>query len=240
MEKEGEDEENTIEEASNSAEDVRSEEEDEKIRGTVAELVDPVDSTEEGSTDPSNSYTFGFQDHDVNESDMEEEEKVLEFFRRNSGLIPYIDERNNFPYLNKSQGMVLEFQEDTPAETEQANANIVFHSFNDSNEFADQSTVNLNSPEVPEEIKSSSASDKDTDDSSSDSDHDSSLSRYYFDGSLPVSAHVEELETHQDESSSVRKDENQMPLLCPKQPVLQPTSWRNCCGLLELLRAADL
>ncbi|KAG7570242.1 hypothetical protein ISN45_Aa04g028610 [Arabidopsis thaliana x Arabidopsis arenosa] len=232
MEKVGED---TIEEANNSIEET-SEKEDESIRGIIADRVDPVDSTGKGSTGPSNSHTIVSKDHDFSESDMEDEEQVLEFFRRSSGLLPEVAKRNNFPYLNNSEGMVLQIQEDTPAETEQTN--VMFHSLNDSNEIADLSAVNLNSPDILEGIKSSSASDEDTEDSSSNSDLDSSLSRYYFDGSLPVSAHVEEFETHQDESH-VPKDENQMPLLCLKQPVLQPTSWRNCCGLLELLWAAD-
>ncbi|CAE6046043.1 unnamed protein product [Arabidopsis arenosa] len=233
MEKVGED---TIEEANNSIEETRSEKEDESIRGIIPDRVDPVDSTEEGSTGPSNSHTVVSKDHDFSESDMEDEEQVLEFFRRSSGLLPEVAKRNNFPYLNNSEGIVLQFQEDTPAETEETN--VMFHSLNDSNEIADLSAVNLNSPDKLEGIKSSSASDEDTEDSSSNSDLDSSLSRYYFDGSLPVSAHVEEFETHQDEFP-VPKDENQMPLLCLNQPVLQPTSWRNCCGLLELLWAAD-
>ncbi|KAG7574682.1 hypothetical protein ISN44_As09g028480 [Arabidopsis suecica] len=232
MEKVGED---TIEEANNSIEET-SEKEDESIRGIIADRVDPVDSTGKGSTGPSNSHTIVSKDHDFSESDMEDEEQVLEFFRRSSGLLPEVAKRNNFPYLNNTEGMVLQIQEDTPAETKQTN--VMFHSLNDSNEIADLSAVNLNSPDKLEGIKSSSASDEDTEDSSSNSDLDSSLSRYYFDGSLPVSAHVEEFETNQDESP-VPKDDNQMPLLCLKQPVLQPTSWRNCCGLLELLWAAD-
>ncbi|AEC10178.1 hypothetical protein AT2G42860 [Arabidopsis thaliana] len=223
MEKVGEDEEKTIEEANNSTEETKSDKEEERIKGTIADQVDPVDSTEEGSTGPSNSHTVVSKDHDFSESDMEDEEQVLEFFRRNHGFSPEVTKRNNFPYVNNSERMVLQFQEDTSAETEQTNE--MFHSLNDSNE-------------ILEGTKSSSASDEDTEDSSSNSDLDSSLSRYYFDGSLPVSAHVEEFETHQDESL-VPKDENQMPLLCLKQPMLQPTSWRNCCGLLELLWAAD-
>ncbi|KAL1191119.1 hypothetical protein V5N11_014187 [Cardamine amara subsp. amara] len=226
MEKVVEDEKKTNEEAGNSTEERMSDKEDERIRG------DLVDSKEEGSMSSSNSHRLGLEDPDLNESDMEGEEKVLEFFRRNSGLIPEVTERNSFTYLNKSEEMVLEFQEDTPAETEQTN--VVFHSLIDidSNEISDLGRVNLNSPELLEGIKSSSASnDDDTEDSSSNSDLDSSLSRYYFDGSLPVSTHVEE--------SAGPRDENQMPLLCLKQPLLQPTSWRNCCGILELLWAAD-
>ncbi|EOA29064.1 hypothetical protein CARUB_v10025320mg [Capsella rubella] len=234
MEKVGEDEEKTIDEASNSIKEMRSDKEDERIRGTIADPVNPVDSTKEGSTGPSNSQTVPSNDPDFNESDMEDEEKVLKFFRRNNVLIPEVAMRNNFPYLNNTEGMVFQFQEDTPAETEQSD--IMFRSLNDNNEIADIGLVNLNSPEV---LQAESASDSnDTEDSSSNSDLDISLSRYYFDGSLPVSSHVEEYETHLDESP-VPKDENQMPLLCSKQPVLQPTSWRNCCGLLALLRAAD-
>lgn len=180
MEKVGEDEEKTIEEASNSVEETRSDKEDERIRGTIAERFDPVDYKEEGSTDPSNSQTVIFEDHDVNEYEMEDE-KVLELFRRNSGL--------------------------RPDETQQTDA--VFHSLSDSNEIADVGAVNLHSPDILEGIKSSSASNEDTEDSSSNSDHDSNLSSYYFDGSLPVSAHVEESETHQDESP-LPKDENQV------------------------------
>uniref|UniRef100_A0A1J3D4R0 Uncharacterized protein n=1 Tax=Noccaea caerulescens TaxID=107243 RepID=A0A1J3D4R0_NOCCA len=112
-----------------------------------------------------------------------EDEKVLELFRRISGLRPEVAERNNFPYLNKSEEMLLQFHEETPAETEQTN--LLFHSLN-----------NPNPPEIHEGIKSSSSSNEDTEDSSSNSDLDSSLSRYYFDGSLPVSTHVEESETH--------------------------------------------
>lgn len=204
MEKVGEE---TIEEPNNSIDETRSEEEDERIRGIIADRVDPVDSIEEGSTGPSNSHTIVSKDHDFSESDMEDEEQVLDFFRRSSGLLPEVAKRNNFPYLNKSEGMVLQFQEDTPAETEETN--VMFHSLNDSNEIADLSAVNLNSPDTVEGIKSSSASDEDTEESSSNSDLDSSLSRYYFDGSLPVSAHVEEFETHQDESP-VPKHENQV------------------------------
>ncbi|KAJ0262524.1 hypothetical protein HA466_0054340 [Hirschfeldia incana] len=175
----------------------RSDKEDERIRDTI---------TEEGSTDPSNSQTaITFEDHDVSEYEMKDEE-VLELFRRNSGVRPEVSSSDNFTYLNKSEEMVLQFEEDTPAETEHTNA------------------MNLNSPQILEGIRSSSSS---SDDSSSNSDLDSSLSRYYFDGSLP--------ETHEDEFP-VREDENQkMSLLCPKQP----TSWRNFCGLFELLRAAD-
>ncbi|CAH2058299.1 unnamed protein product [Thlaspi arvense] len=202
MEKVGEDEEKTIEEARNSVEETSSDKEDERIRDTITKRFDPVDYAEEGSTDPSNSQTVTFEDHDVNDYDMEDEE-VLQLFRRN---------RRNVPQL----------QEDTPAETEQESA--VFHSLNDSSEI----------PEILEEVRSSSASTEDNEDSSSNSDLDSGLFMYYFDGSLPVSAHAEESETHQDDSLAP-KDENQMPLLCPKQP----TSWRNCCGLLELIRAAD-
>jgi len=194
MEKVGEDEEKTIEEANNSTEETKSDKEEERIKGTIADQVDPVDSTEEGSTGPSNSHTVVSKDHDFSESDMEDEEQVLEFFRRNHGFSPEVTKRNNFPYVNNSERMVLQFQEDTSAETEQTNE--MFHSLNDSNE-------------ILEGTKSSSASDEDTEDSSSNSDLDSSLSRYYFDGSLPVSAHVEEFETHQDESL-VPKDENQV------------------------------
>ncbi|CAA7055839.1 unnamed protein product [Microthlaspi erraticum] len=108
----------------------------------------------------------------------------------------------------------------------------------ETNNFPDLDAVTLNSP-ILEGIKSSSSSNEDTeDDSSSNSDLDTSLSRYYFDGSLPFSSHVEESETHQDECS-VPKDENKIPLLCPYQPVQQPTPWRNCCGLLQLLRSAN-
>ncbi|VVB03166.1 unnamed protein product [Arabis nemorensis] len=237
MEKVGEDEGKTIVEASNSVEETRSDKEDERIRGTIADVVDPVVYTEEGSMDQSNSQmVVTFEDHDVDEYEMEDE-KVLELFRRNSGLRPEVAERNNFPSINKSEGMmVLQFQEDTPAETQQTDA--VFHSLNDSNEIADLGAVNQNSPELLEGSKSSSASDEEAEDSSSNSDLDTNLSRYYFDGSLPVSTHVEESETHQDEYP-VPKDETKMPLLCPKQPALQPTTWRNCCGLLELLRTAD-
>lgn len=210
MEKVGGDEEKTIEEASNSIEE-RSDKEDERIRGRVADRVDPVDSTEEGSTGPSNSHMVAFEDPDFNESDMEDDEKVLEFFRRNNGLIPEGSERNNFRYVNKSQGMLLHFQEDTPAETETEQTNVVVHSLIDidSNESSDLGRVNLNSPELLEGTKSSSASYEDTEDSSSNSDLDSSLSRYYFDGSLPVLIDVEESETHQDESPGPR-DENQV------------------------------
>ncbi|KAG2332240.1 hypothetical protein Bca52824_003420 [Brassica carinata] len=165
--------------------ETRSDKEDERIRDTI---------TEEGSTDPSNSYTVTFEDHDVSEYEMEDEE-VLEIFRRNSGVRPEVSSSNSFTYLNKSEEVALQFEEDTPAETEQTNA--VFQS-----------------------------SEQDTNDSSSSSDLDFSLSRYYFDGSLP--------ETHEDESP-VPKDENQVSLLCPKQL----TSWRNFCGLFGLLRAAD-
>ncbi|XP_010508515.1 PREDICTED: uncharacterized protein LOC104785079 [Camelina sativa] len=239
MEKVGEDEGKTIEEANNSTEETRSDKEAEKIRGTTADQVDPVDSTEEGFTGPSNSHTVASIDPDFNESDMEDEEKVLAFFRRHSGLIPEVAERNNFPSMNnKSEKMILQFQENTPTETEQTS--VVFHSLKDSSEISDLGAVNLNSPEILEGIKSSSASGEDTDDdSSSNSDLDSSLSKYYFDGSLPVSTYVEESDTHQDESSPVPKDENQIPLLRPKYPMQQPTSWRNCCGLLQLLRAAN-
>lgn len=180
MEKVGEDEEKTIEEANNSVEETKSDKEDERIRDTI---------TEEGSTDPSNSQTLTFEYHDVSEHEMEDEE-VLQLFRRNSGVVA---SSKNFPYLIKSEEMV----------TEETNA------------------MNLNSPQILEGIRSSSSND-----SSGNSDLDSSLSRYYFDGSLP--------ETHEDESI-VPKDENQMSLLCPKRP----TSWRNLCGLFELLRATD-
>ncbi|KAJ4892193.1 Uncharacterized protein Rs2_31941 [Raphanus sativus] len=216
MEKVGEyEEEKTIGEVSSSTEEKRSDKEDERIRDT------PV----EGSKDPSDSQTVNFEDHDVGEYEMEDEE-VLELFRRNSGLRPKVAENNSFPYLNKSEEMVLQFQEDTPAETEQAN--VEFHSTNDSSEIADLGAEDLNSSVILEGVRSSSDSKDDIDDSSSDSD----LSSYYFDGSLlPLSAHVEEPATHQ--------DENQMPLLRLNQRVQQLTSWRNCCGLLELLRAAD-
>lgn len=207
MEKVGEDEERTIEEASNSVEEMRSDKEEGRIRGTIADRVDLVDSTEESSTGPSNAHTVASKDYDFSESDMEDEERVLEFFRRNSGLISEVAERNNFPYLKNSEGMVLQFQEDTLVETEQTS--VVFHSLDDSNEIADLGAVNLNSPEIFEGINSSSASNEDTEDSSSNSDLDSSLSKYYFDGSLPVSTHVEESETHQDECP-VPKDENQV------------------------------
>lgn len=140
--------------------ETRSDKEDERIRDTI---------TEEGSTDPSNSYTVTFEDHDVSEYEMEDEE-VLEIFRRNSGVRPEVSSSNSFTYLNKSEEVALQFEEDTPAETEQTNA--VFQS-----------------------------SEQDTNDSSSSSDLDFSLSRYYFDGSLP--------ETHEDESP-VPKDENQV------------------------------
>ncbi|XP_018473056.1 uncharacterized protein LOC108844318 isoform X1 [Raphanus sativus] len=185
MEKVGEEEEKTIEEANNSVEETRSDKEDERIRDTI---------TEEGSTDPSNSQTLTFEYHDVSEHEMEDEE-VLELFRRNSGVVA---SSKNFPYLYKSEEMV----------TEETNA------------------MNLSSPQILEGIRSSSSSSS-SNDSSGNSDLNSSLSRYYFDGSLP--------ETHEDESL-VPKDENQkMSLLCPKRP----TSWRNLCGLFELLRAAD-
>lgn len=192
MEKVGEDEEKTIEDASNSVEEMRSDKEEGRIRGTIADRVDLVDSTEESSTGPSNAHTVASKDYDFSESDMEDEERVLEFFRRNSGLISEEAERNNFPYLKNSEGMVLQF-----------------HSLDDSNEIADLGAVNLNSPGIFEGIKSSSASNEDTEDSSSNSDLDSSLSKYYFDGSFPVSTHVEESETHQDECP-VPKDENQV------------------------------
>ncbi|XP_010506130.1 PREDICTED: uncharacterized protein LOC104782797 [Camelina sativa] len=235
MEKVGEDEEKTIEEANDSIDETRSDKEAEYIRGTTADQVDPVDS-KEGSTGPSNSHTVSSIDPDFNESYTEDEEKVLAFFRRHSGLIPEVTERNNFPSMNKSEKMILQFQEDTPTETEQTS--VVFHSLKDSSEISDIGAVNLNSQEVVEG-KSSSASGEDIDDdSSSNSDLDSSLSKYYFDGSLPVSTYVEEFDTHQDEST-VPKDENQMPLLRRKHPMQQPTSWKNCCGLLQLLRAAN-
>ncbi|CAN8318139.1 unnamed protein product [Cochlearia groenlandica] len=209
MEKIGEDEETAIEEARNLVEDTRSHKEDESIRETITKLFDP-----------SNSHTVTFEDQDVNESDMEEDEKVLERFRRNTGLVHEVADRN------------------MSEETEQASA--VLHSSNDSNEIVDFGETDMNSPE---EVKSSSASsdDDDTDDSSSDCDLDSSLSRYYFDGSLPVSSHdVEEPnETHQDESSVPKDESLQMALLRPKQTAAQQTSWRNCCGLLEILRAAN-
>ncbi|KAF8077382.1 hypothetical protein N665_1043s0027 [Sinapis alba] len=223
MEKVGGDEEKTNIEASNSTEETRSDKGDERIRDT------PVDYTEDGSKDPSNSQTVTFEDHDVSEYEMEDEE-VLELFRRNSGLRPEVAKSSNFPYLNKSGEMVLQFQEYTPAETEQTN--VESHSMTDTSEIL--GAENLNFSVILEGVRSSSDSKEDTDDSSSDSD----LSSYYFDGSLPLSAHVEEPETHQDESP-VPKDENQRPLLRRYQPVQQLTSWRNCCGLLQLLRAAD-
>ncbi|XP_010517831.1 PREDICTED: uncharacterized protein LOC104793214 [Camelina sativa] len=235
MEKVGEDEERTTEEANDSIDETRSDKEAENIRGTAADQVDPVDS-KEGSTGPSNAHTVASIDPDFNESDTEDEEKVLAFFRRHSGLIPEVTERNNFPSMNKSEKMILQFQEDNPTETEQTS--LVFHSLKDSSEISDIGEVNLNSQEVVEG-KSSSASSEDIDDeSSSNSDLDSSLSKYYFDGSLPVSTYVEEFDTHQDEST-VPKDENQMPLLRRKHPMQQLTSWKNCCGLLQLLRAAN-
>ncbi|KAL0720301.1 hypothetical protein Bca4012_034900 [Brassica carinata] len=218
MEKVCEDEEKTIGEASNLTEETRCVEEDERI-------------TEEGSMDPSNSQTVvSFEDHEVSEYEMEDEE-VLELFRRNNGLRPEVT-KSNSPYVNKSKEIVLQFQEGTPAETEQAN--VEFHSMTDTSEIAGLGAENLNFSVIHEGVRSSSDSKGNTDDSSSDSD----LSSYYFDGSLPLSAHVEEPETHQDESP-VPRDENQMPLLRRYQPVQQLTSWRNCCGLLELLRAAD-
>ncbi|XP_033148366.1 uncharacterized protein LOC103866655 isoform X1 [Brassica rapa] len=254
MEKVGEDE-KTIGEASNSTEETRNVKEDERI-------------TEEGSTDPSNSQTANFEDHDVSEYEMEDEE-VLELFRRSSSLRPKVAKTNNFPYPNKSEEMVLQFPEDTPAETEQTN--VEFHSMTDTSEIAGPGAEDLDISVILEGVRSSSDSKEDSVDSSSDSD----LSSYYFDGSLPVSAHVEEPETHQDESH-LPKDENQvnstlnkqithlslytqqsvsysrlftktlaiyivlqMPLLRLNQPVQQLTSWRSCCGLLELLRADD-
>lgn len=208
MEKVGEYEEKTIEEVSSSTEEKRSDKEDERIRDT------PV----EGSKDPSNSQTVNFEDHDVGDYEMEDEE-VLELFRRNSGLRPKVAESNSFPYLNKSEEMVLQFQEDTPAETGQAN--VEFHRMNDSSQIADLGAEDLNSSVILEGVRSSSDSKDDIDDSSSDSD----LSSYYFDGSLPFSAHVEEPETYQDESP-VRRDENQVctSQLNPKQENVPYTS----------------
>lgn len=171
MEKVSEAEEKSIEEESISVTETRTDKEDLRIRGTITELVDPVDSIEEGSTDPSNSHTITYEDHDVDEYEMEDG-KVLELFRRRNSVRHEVAERHNFPYLD---------------------------------------AVNLNSPEILEGIKSSSVSNEDTDedDSSSNSDLESTLSRYYFDGSLPVSTHVEESETHQDECP-VPKDENKV------------------------------
>ncbi|CAA7042798.1 unnamed protein product [Microthlaspi erraticum] len=142
MERVGEDEEKSIEEeASTSVEETRSDNKDERSRETITELVDTVGSTEEVSTDPSNSQSVTFEDHDVNGYEMEDEQ-VVELSRRNSRVKPEVSETNTFPYLNKSEGMVLQFQEETPAETEQTN--VLFHGLS-----------SLNSPEIHEGTKSS-------------------------------------------------------------------------------------
>lgn len=77
MEKVSEAEEKSIEEEIISVTETRTDKEDLRIRGTITELVDPVDSTEEGSTDPSNSHTITYEDHDLDEYEMEDG-KVLE------------------------------------------------------------------------------------------------------------------------------------------------------------------